>query len=230
MKNFILIFFLVIQSVYSQNNYTELQELGLQGNVESIITKTYFTKIDSTNLISKRIANFNKKGNITKIVDSTYENGKLTVAEKVYFESINGTKSLFKIYLNGELAEYGSYEWINDRNYKIISFGDDSIKSEHIYFLNQNLRDSVGRTKFYLYNPEDYSTVEYLASKEYQNYYDKIGNLKKVIHLDEFENDKREVLYKTLECDNLGNITKVELYDKKSDTLVEIRTSKYIYN
>ncbi|AVR47099.1 hypothetical protein C7S20_18615 [Christiangramia fulva] len=84
MKKFLLIFFLILQNVYSQKNYTELQELGLHGNVESIITKSYSSKIDSTDLISKQIAIFNKKGNIIKIIDSIYESGKLKVAEKEY--------------------------------------------------------------------------------------------------------------------------------------------------
>ncbi len=229
MKKFLFIFFLILQNAFSQKNYTELKELGLHGNIESIITKSYSSKIDSTDLISKQTAIFNKKGNIIKVIDSIDESGKLKVAVKEYIESNEGTKSIFKIKIEGKLVEYGSYEWIDDRNYTITAFGDDAIKTEYRYYLDQNLRDSIGRTKYYLYDPKNYSTVEYLASSEYQNFYDQNGYLREVIEIDDLDNDKKVIIYETLDLDELGNKTKVKLFDKESDSLIEIRTTKYNY-
>ena len=227
MKNILLFLIITIQTSYCQENYSDLKELGLNGNVKTIFKNTYSS--DSTEFISKEAAYFNKKGNLIKIIDSLYENGELKVYLKDYLESNNGVNTMFKIKENGEVVEYGSYEWLDDKSYKIKSYGIDAIKTEYYYYLNQKLRDSIGKTEYYLYDPKDYSTVEYLGREEHQKFYDRNGVLKRIKHHNSIENEIWEEIYKVLGTDKNGNSLKVQTFDKESDSLIAIKTYQYIY-
>ena len=56
-------------------------------------------------------------------------------------------------------------EWLDDKSYKIKSYGIDAIKTEYYYYLNQKLRDSIGKTEYYLYDPKDDSDCRILRKR-----------------------------------------------------------------
>lgn len=226
-----LIFVLLFSfSLHSQEYFNDLKEFGLKGRVKSIESTYYSTKenqevwiIDTVK--SKSRVDFDKNGNITKIVNFSFPESKLDVETTKFQRDKNGRKISYKKYKGNEVFETGVYRWINQRKYQINSIDSFGIGTKSEFTLTKNLRDESGTTAYF-----DSKSGEYLLTYKYENILDEYENLLRSIITYEPIGRTSIMIYDVQELDNFGNWIKINLYYEDEDfRQIMIRKIEY-YN
>lgn len=211
----IISLFIFSVSLYSQDEYTDIKEFGLKGNVKSIESKYYSTKenqgkwiLDTLN--SKSRMDFNENGNITRMFNLSFPELETETTE--ILRDKNDRKISYQKSNQNGVFETGNYKWVDERVYQIKAIDSFGMRMESEFTLTKDFRDKTGTTVYY-----DNKSNEYLFTHQYENFFDEKQNLlmSKITYAP--IKNSRTIIYKVQETDDFGNWTKVIVYDKEND-------------
>lgn len=201
MNKALIIFFLISISAVSQNNPTDLKEYGFLGKIKKMTTTKFSAmledgkwKIDSNQIQSRTIFEFNKVGNIERTVEFIYDENNHITKNVFDFSFKNDRKEHFIKSDSTGILGRGKYNWVSPYKYELIFIEKNGMKIESYSNLNNDFRDSSGETKNF---ENDSLTFEF----KYVNTLDKNG----------------EILFFTMDYGISGLNDKITISDKELD-------------
>tara|TARA_R110002051_G_scaffold241020_3_gene301380 strand:+ start:64 stop:759 length:696 start_codon:yes stop_codon:yes gene_type:complete len=229
MNRTLIIFFLISISAISQNNPTDLKEYGFFGKIKKMTTTKFSAmfkdgewKIDSNQIESKIIFEFNKVGNIERTVEFTYDENNHITKNVFDFNFKNDRKEHYIKSDSTRILERGKYDWLSPYKYELISVDNNGIKNESYSYLNNDFRDISGGTKRF---ENDSLTFEF----KYVNTLDKNGEIL-FLNMDYITsgfNDKIAISDK--EFDEQNNMTKFSLKSVESNQVYSFNVREIEY-